>query len=338
MEREKRVRTDTSNTSQDTSTDSAREKKAEFLKRAKKKVRKINGTPSIKEHFTSVSAKATTREEMAEGGSTDVTLGDIMEKLCRLEKQLDSVNDTMQEMRGELFELRQENEKLKADLEKCQKRCEVLESASKETKQLTESTARRLNDLEQYGRRNNVRFLGMPEPERETPAQCEKAVLKICRDKLGLSELAELDIEACHRVGPRAPRHNVQGGRQYYRPVIVRFISRKATEAVLKARRQLKGSPLVVTEDLTAANRRLLTACWDHEGADDAWSRRGSIYVKSLTDGHIKRIETMEELKRLPIPAATSTPMPGQRRRQRRQRGGPIDPPTSMTSPASQES
>ena len=332
MERDSTKRkADTSDTSQDTSTssDSARGKKAEFLKRAKKNARKLNGTPSIKEHFTSVSTKVTTRGEMAQGGGdSDVTLSDIMEKLCR---QLDGVSSTVQELRGELFEIRQENEKLKTDLERCQKKCEDLESGSKETKHLLEITQKKANDLEQYGRRNNVRFLGVPEPERETLAECEQAVLRICKDKLGLGQLAESDIEACHRVGPKALRQNAQGGRQYYRPIIVRFISRKATEAVLKARRQLKGSQVVVTDDLTIANRRLLTACWDHEGVDDAWSRRGTIYVRSLADGRIKRIETMTELQRLPIPATTSTPI-DQRRRPRRGRNGPTHGDANMFS------
>ena len=227
---------DSSSTDLSSSAEITRARKSELLRKARKKAKQqIQCEPptSIKTHFTSVSKKTTNNnntsvQEMA--GNTDtVTLSDIMSKLCAMEKQLNLVTSTMEELKGEIFQIREENDKLKSDLSRCQKQCEELESTTKEAKHSASVAVKKVNDLEQYGRRNNIRILGVHEPENETAEQCENAVLKLFREKLGLSGIGAADIEAAHRLGPKGRPHP-QRRQPYYRPTIMRFVSRKTVE------------------------------------------------------------------------------------------------------------
>ena len=305
-------------------------RKSELLKKAKKKARKqqVNHDPSmtITAHFASVPKAKTGVDVNIEGqaetetmGSADdkITLGDVMGKLCDMEKKLTQVNTVLEELKSQLFDLKQENEKTKQDLRMCQEECEKLKADAGEAKHMAEIATKAANDLEQYGRRNNIRIYGLVEPERESADQCEEAALKVFNEKLGL-RVNKCDIEAAHRLGPRG-RTRPQGGQPYYRPVIVRFVSRKTAEAVLKDRRKLKGTPVVITEDLTAKNYRLLTLSKDHSRVDDAWSSRGSIYAKALGDGRIRKILSETDLERLPVPPPSASTPTGDRRQRRRQ-------------------
>nr|KAG5691579.1 hypothetical protein BaRGS_020954 [Batillaria attramentaria] len=197
-------------------------------------------------------------------------------------------------------------------------RLESVEEKVKESKFLADLAEKRSNELEQYGRRNNVRVFGVPEPEKETIEQCESAVLGVFNEKMGLRVVAA-DIEAVHRLG--ATKKTTMSGQQVKRdrprPIIVRFISRKAAEDVLFNRRKLKNTRLTITEDLTKSNFVLLNMCLDTPGVDDAWSKRGKIFVKTQADDRIRQITSLGDLHCLP-PAPTSTPLNARERRKQK--------------------
>ncbi len=98
------------------------------------------------------------------------------------------------------------------------------------TKQLA-SENKQLKDiiiyLESQTRRNNLRFLGIPEKTGETWAICEHSVLQIISD-LGLVSSA-IQIERAHRLGPSST-----DGKSAPCPIIARFLSFKDKEAVLQ--------------------------------------------------------------------------------------------------------
>ncbi|KAK7475567.1 hypothetical protein BaRGS_00033200 [Batillaria attramentaria] len=104
---------------------------------------------------------------------------------------------------------------------------------------------KRLHDYEQYGRRNNVRIYGLPEDARnESAHQTGVDVRKFCRGKHGVS-LAETDIDIAHRLGSRQ--------QDRHRSVIVKFVKfvrRNVRQQVLKQRRKLKQTGIMVTDDL----------------------------------------------------------------------------------------
>ena len=88
----------------------------------------------------------------------------------------------------------------------------------------------------------------MPEEEGETAKSCIKNIEV---------EVTEADIDVAHRIGPPPPK-----GRS--RPVIVRFLSRKARDLVVSNRKNLKNKGVAFGEDLTKANYNLLLAAEKH--------------------------------------------------------------------------
>ena len=87
---------------------------------------------------------------------------------------------------------------------------------------------KRVNHLDQYGRRENVEIAGIP--GHVTNANLETEVLKILA-KIGLTNIQGYDIVACHRLRTKDEYGN--------KNTIVRFVNRKDAILTLKSRRNL---------------------------------------------------------------------------------------------------
>ena len=98
--------------------------------------------------------------------------------------------------------------------------------------------------LENQSRRNNIKITGVVEDNDEkTWDDTEATVKKLIREKLGISEDVQKEIERAHRVGKRlknhAPgRHLGSASKPTGRPTIAKFQSWKVKENVLKQARR----------------------------------------------------------------------------------------------------
>lgn len=109
----------------------------------------------------------------------------------------------------------------------------------------------RLTALEQYSRQDNLIIRGLPEQsmaERATSSpdvhdsstladthqSVEESVLKLCRETLGIS-IEPRDISVAHRLKP--------GSKDRFRPVIVKFATRRIRNMVYQAKKHLRGTP-----------------------------------------------------------------------------------------------
>ena len=90
-------------------------------------------------------------------------------------------------------------------------------------------------------------------------------VRELIHNKLGY-KLVDSDIEVAHRLG------SYQSNKD--RAVIVRFNSRKVTEEVTSRRRALKGSGIVIAEDLTKINAARYKKVRELSGVVRAWTKR----------------------------------------------------------------
>lgn len=150
---------------------------------------------------------------------------------------------------------------------------------------LTKEQQEEINNLEQYSRRDSVRIHGLPDNGREeTSWDCEQKFLKVVNITLGLPDINTHKISALHRVG------RLQQGKP--RPVIVKFVSRKDKEQVIKARCRLKGSGIVISEDLTHLNIQRLNRLKQQEGVVDAWSAAGGRLFAKLRDSSVVEIKS----------------------------------------------
>lgn len=137
--------------------------------------------------------------------------------------------------------------------------------------ELDGNTKDRTDDLEQYQRRNNLRFFGLEETPREDTDEIIKAV---CREKLGF-ELPDNAICRSHRVGSQ-PKSTTDG-RKRHRPIIVRFTGYRHRQKVFVAKKKLKGTQVTIHEDLTARRMEVYRTAAETHGPRNTWTLDGRI-------------------------------------------------------------
>ena len=152
----------------------------------------------------------------------------------------------------------------------------------------------KIDDLEQYTRRSSLRIHGVPEERGEN---VEDKLLNIFSEKLGITITPEC-VDRCHRVGPI--RNGTDTRKKTVRPVIVKFTSYKFRDSVYRSKSKLKGTKLVVSEDLTSTKYSLLTAARLKFGNNKTWSNDGKIFV--IYKGSKAIIKSRTELDSMEAP------------------------------------
>lgn len=122
-----------------------------------------------------------------------------------------------------------------------------------------------VNDLEQYGRRSNLRIFGLGKSQVHGN-NLEEKVLNVFTQAVRVNVTPQ-DIEACHYLDKNETS------------VIVKFVSRKTRDAVFRNKKNLKGSKITITEDLTRSNYKLFKKCQEEYGKGKVWTWYGKIKV-----------------------------------------------------------
>lgn len=143
---------------------------------------------------------------------------------------------------------------------------------------------KRMNRLEQNQRMRRLRFTGVREGDKEDVMQ---SITHLLTNKLNLAS-SDIHIEKCYRI-PVKDKNKV-------RPVIIDFSTQKCRDLVYNRKNKLRGSTIIINEDLTQFNYKLLNSCKSTFGQKNVWSRNGRIYVSSVAGGK-KMIECAEDLK-----------------------------------------
>ena len=125
-----------------------------------------------------------------------------------------------------------------------------------------------LDRLEQYSRRCNIRMFGVEDSVRDN--DLESKVIEIFQNKMNITITAD-QIDRCHRVGPNTSKS---------RPVIVKFTNYKSKATVYNNKKQLKGSKIVIAEDLTSVRYQLLRGAKEKFGARDVWTADGVVFCR----------------------------------------------------------
>ena len=147
-----------------------------------------------------------------------------------------------------------------------------------------------MDALEQYSRRNCLLFHGVP----ETDADTTDSVISLCQGKLDVNVTREL-VDRSHRLGQR---HVGPSGEYKPRPIIVKFRSYETRRSVFSAKRRLKGTKYVVTENLTRRRNDLLKKVRSLDTISCAWTTDGRIVCllgdeRKVTVLHERDIDTL---------------------------------------------
>ena len=156
------------------------------------------------------------------------------------------------------------------------------------------------DDLEQYGRKNNLRIWGIPEKENEDTTG---AVLELANAILELDPpLVHNAIEVSHRLPkPRRARQEEP------RPIIVRFRSKATRHNVISNRKVLKTYnedkqiKTYINEDLTAAGSKLFSAVrklQKNKYFDQVWTYNSNVKIKDLK-GSVIGVKSLDDVKQI---------------------------------------
>lgn len=153
------------------------------------------------------------------------------------------------------------------------------------------------NRLEQYSRRSNLRIRGLQIPK---GADCREKVVEFINNNIKATDgtgpqITARDIDAAHPLPSRPKKTTAETtlkaaadatseatskapAQTASDVVIVRFHERDTRDAIIRARRSLKGSSVTIQEDLTRANAALLFRLSKTPEISSAWSWEGKIF------------------------------------------------------------
>lgn len=186
---------------------------------------------------------------------------------------VDTLSKSLKEAQSRIQELSGEVDKLKAEVQR-------VEHVAQE----------KVDELEQYQRRNNLRFFGVPESRDE---DTDGLVLQLVKEKIGI-DLPLDRLERSHRIGrPQSSGDSGQPPRP--RPIIVRFRSYRDRRDVFQKKKCLKGSGLTIREDLTSRRAGILRRAVELHGPRRVWTTDGRIIWEDA-GGRRRTTSTMKGL------------------------------------------
>lgn len=224
-----------------------------------------------------------------------VELGiEIKTELDKVYEQLRSVKEKLHITGNEVEELKNSHSALSDEVEKVKVENEFIKQKNKALEELLVERENRIkvhgvmmNNMEQYTRRNSIRIYGIDDQQREeTYEKSRELVIKMLNDKLSIN-LTSKDIDVAHRLGKFLTDGN--------RPIICKFVRRSTKFEVLAVRRRLKGSSIVIREDLTTKNAKLLETVSAKPEVKNAWSHDGKI-IALLRNGKKIRVDLLSNL------------------------------------------
>lgn len=165
----------------------------------------------------------------------------------------------------------------------------------KETNRVLDSRIEALHmdfeGLEQYGRRNSLRFHSVPLTKDELQSTDEK-IVDLCQSILDV-QISVNDIDRSHIIGSI----NNQGKAQ----LICRFRNWKIKQSIYSKKKLLKDNPnkTVITEDLTQYRQHLMKKLNDarkRREVDSFWTMDGRIFAKKTSTSNRKLVNGLEDI------------------------------------------
>lgn len=143
-----------------------------------------------------------------------------------------------------------------------------LKSALVKRDEKIEALEAKVDELEQYQRRQCLRIFGVEEQEAE---DTDKLVMEVGK-RIGV-DVNVMDIDRSHRIGRR------DVGNDRPRPIIVKFVSYRKRSEVFKNKRLLKKTGVTIREDLTRIRHNILKEAITKFGVNSVWTQDGVIIV-----------------------------------------------------------
>ncbi|PIK60325.1 hypothetical protein BSL78_02756 [Apostichopus japonicus] len=197
-------------------------------------------------------------------------------------KKMDELLERLETHAGKLHDIEVTMEKSSKDVQEITNKIRMLEEKC-------DRSLKEINELEQYSRRNCLRVFGIEDRPNENTSTI---ISEIASKYFGYTP-SQKDIDRSHRVGQKEANKP--------RAILVKFSNYEARDRLIKNRRKLKGTKIVIREDLTKPNQDLLKATKNCPMVKSAWSHDGKIIALVNKNGSEfkKRIWGLNDLQRL---------------------------------------
>lgn len=194
---------------------------------------------------------------------TDGISKEVDKKLLLFENQLMDLGDRHKSkiinMETELKNLRKENEELKRTIEQ----------------------------LDQNTRKCNLRIFNYPDTTKESTIS---SLVSFLNSKMNI-DLKESDVQECHRIGKPNDKNR--------RVIFLRLRELQTKHKIYQNKKLLKGTGLVVREDLSSTRRKLMEEAIKRTNIKSVWSQNGIIFVRKNKD--FKPIFSVNDLDNLSL-------------------------------------
>lgn len=236
-------------------------------------------------------------------GDLKIIIETLMQNMKKeLTKSIEKKIDVLEE---KLFTKEQENDSLKKKIgelsEKLESSKDEEKKLRKEVENLQKANDERINELDQYTRRNNVIIDGLPDNQTETAEMTMELVAKSLNQNATNLNIKPEDIDIAHRLG------KFQDGKR--RAVIVKLQSRMKKIHIMKKKKELRATKIYVREHLTKLNQTVVT-CVRVKMKDivkSVWTKEGAIYYKDVNDqSHEVKFKNFTYWMNLPWPEKSS--------------------------------
>ena len=232
-----------------------------------------------------------------------------------IDEKLDTITATLQNEIKDLKRYMDDKwdpviEELRTALRESEKRITELENMNEKLYKALKEQEDKLDDQEARSRRNNIVIHGIQRKNpKETWDECEELVRDLLEEKLNITNPK---IERAHRLG-----HSTKA------PIILRFLSFKEKEEVLRKRASLKGTNIFINEDFTGRVRDIrsrlspflrkmreegkrVNMVYDHLSVDGVrWNyvpETGSIAPAAARPGHVRHYGGSSPSRQTPPP------------------------------------
>lgn len=148
------------------------------------------------------------------------------------------------------------------ELDKRSKHCE---DQITEVKEINRTLQSKMESLERFSRRNNLRIYGIREKENEDIVDTLKRETKL--------EFLKENIEYAYRMG----KTTADG----CRAIFVRFTQQKYKLEIINNRKNLRGTKIIIADDLTKRTHEILKEAVAKLGKKNVWCMNGKIWYRN---------------------------------------------------------
>lgn len=218
-----------------------------------------------------------------------MSIKEKVDSLLSIKETVDKMEHSVEMLSEKYDDVLSQLKRQDRDITSLRKRVEELENSdsAKEIKNLKKE----VNELEQYGRRQNLEVHGIPQSENENLL----TKLNDVAVKLSLAQLTERDVEAIHRLPSKPDKIPV---------VLVRFSSRGTKETWLSKKREIREArhQVYFHENLTRQNKKLL---WMAKTKAEemhfrfVWTANGKLFARKRPGDRVIKIECEDDLAKM---------------------------------------